>query len=85
MKNQNFTAGLLLSILGVVLLLRNFDLLNINWNVVLKFWPLLLIYLGLATLYGNKKTWVVPIAMLFITLVSIALYWLFKESAGLIV
>jgi hypothetical protein len=85
MKNQNFTAGLLLSILGVVLLLRNFDLLNINWNVVLKFWPLLLIYLGLATLYGNKKTWVVPIAMLFITLVSILLYWLFKESAGLIV
>jgi hypothetical protein len=85
MKNQNFTAGLLLSILGVVLLLRNFDLLNINWNVVLKFWPLLLIYLGLATLYGNKKTWVVPIAMLFITLVSIALYWLFKESGGLIV
>jgi hypothetical protein len=75
MKNQNFTAGLLLSILGVVLLLRNFDLLNINWNVVLKFWPLLLIYLGLATLYGNKKTWVVPIAMLFITLVSIVLYW----------
>jgi hypothetical protein len=53
--------------------------------VVLKFWPLLLIYLGLATLYGNKKTWVVPIAMLFITLVSIALYWLFKESGGLIV
>ena len=85
MKNQNFTAGLLLSILGVVLLLRNFNLLNINWNVVLKFWPLLLIYLGLATLYGNKKTWVVPIAMLFITLVSIALYWLFKESGGLIV
>lgn len=85
MKNQNFTAGLLLSILGVVLLLRNFDLLNINWNVVLKFWPLLLIYLGLATLYGNKKTWVVPIAMLFITLVSIVLYWLFKESAELIV
>jgi hypothetical protein len=85
MKNQNFTAGLLLSILGVVLLLRNFNLLNINWNVVLKFWPLLLIYLGLATLYGNKKTWVVPIAMIFITFVSIILYWLFKESAGLIV
>ena len=85
MKKQNFTAGLLLSILGVVLLLRNFDLLNINWNVVLKFWPLLLIYLGLATLYGNKKTWVVPIAMLFITLVSIVLYFLFKESGGLIV
>lgn len=85
MKNQNFTAGLLLSILGVVLLLRNFDLLDINWNVIIKFWPLLLIYLGLATIYGNKKTWVVPIAMLFITLVSIVLYWLFKETSGLIV
>lgn len=85
MKNQNFTAGVILSLLGIVLLLRNFDLLDINWNVVLKFWPLLLVYLGLATIYGNKKTWVVPIAMLFITLVSIVLYWIFKESGGLIV
>jgi hypothetical protein len=82
MKNQNFTAGLILSILGVILLLRNFDLLDIDWGVIIKFWPLLLIYAGLATLYGNKKTWMVPLAMLMITILAVLLYFIFKEEGG---
>jgi hypothetical protein len=80
MKNQNFTAGLILSILGVILLLRNFDLLDIDWEIIIKFWPLLLIYAGLATLYGNKKTWMVPLAMLMITILAVLLYFIFKEQ-----
>jgi hypothetical protein len=84
MKNQNFTAGLILTILGSILLLRNFDLLNLDWDEIIKFWPLLLIYAGLATLYGNKKTWLVPLAMIGITLLSIMLYMLFREN-GIVV
>lgn len=80
MKNQNFTAGLILCILGGLLLMHNFNLFNLNWSTIIKFWPLLLIYAGLVTLYGNKKTWLVPIAMLGITLVSIILYLVFNQE-----
>jgi hypothetical protein len=82
MKNQNFTAGLIFTLLGVILLLRNFDLLDLDWDVIIKFWPLLLIYAGLATIYGNRKTWMVPLAMLLITVLAILLYFLFKDQAG---
>jgi len=84
MKNQNFTAGLILTILGLILLLRNFNLLDLDWEVIFKFWPLLLIYAGLATIYGNKKTWLVPIAMLGVTILSILLYFLFKDTPNFI-
>ncbi len=84
MKNQNFTTGLILTLLGAVLLLRNFDLLNFDWEVLFKFWPLLLIYAGLATIYGNKKTWLVPIAMLSVTVLAILLYYLFKDTDSII-
>jgi hypothetical protein len=79
MKNQNFTAGLILTLLGIILLLRNFDYLDIDWEVILKFWPLLLIYAGLATIYGNRKTWMVPVAMVLITILSVMLYYVFKD------
>lgn len=81
MKNQNFTAGLILTLLGIILLLRNFDYLDIDWEVILKFWPLLLIYAGLATIYGNRKTWMVPVAMVLITILSVLLYLAFKDAS----
>jgi len=84
MKNQNFTAGLMLTILGSILLLRNFDLLDLDWEVLFKFWPLLLIYAGLATIYGNKKTWLIPIAMITVTVVAINLYYVFKDNASFV-
>lgn len=84
MKNQNFTAGLMLTILGVILLMRNFDLLDLDWEVLFKFWPLLLIYAGLATIYGNKKTWLIPIAMVAVTVLAIILYYVFKDTPSFV-
>lgn len=84
MKNQNFTAGLILTILGAILLLRNFDLFDVDWDVLFKFWPLLLIYAGLAIIYGNKKTWMVPIAMIGITVLAVLLYFAFKDTTSFI-
>jgi Na+-translocating ferredoxin:NAD+ oxidoreductase RnfD subunit len=84
MKNQNFTAGLMLTILGAILLLRNFDLLNFDWEVLFQFWPLLLIYAGLATIYGNKKTWLIPIAMIGVTVLAILIYFVFRDTSSFI-
>lgn len=80
MKNKNFTAGIILSILGILLLLKNFDLLYLDWDTIFKFWPLLLIYAGLASIYGNKKTWLIPLAMGLITIIAFVLWLGFKDS-----
>lgn len=80
MKNKNFTAGIILSVLGILLLLKNFDLMNLDWDTIFKFWPLLLIYAGLASIYSNKKTWLIPLAMGVITIIAIILWLGFKDS-----
>jgi len=80
MKNKNFTAGIILSVLGILLLLKNFGLMNLDWDTIFKFWPLLLIYAGLASIYSNKKTWLIPLAMGVITIIAIILWLGFKDS-----
>ena len=77
MKNQNAIAGIILLTAGVLLLLHNFNLLDLKWHVIIKFWPLVLIYGGLATMYNQKKGWIIPLIMLLVTLIAILLYWTF--------
>lgn len=83
MKNSNFTAGAILVLLGLLLLMRNFGLLDINWDLVMNFWPLLLIYAGMAILNNNRKNWMMLLTMGLITILAIILYYLFKDQAGL--
>lgn len=79
MNNSNYTFGMILMLAGGLLLLNNFDLLHINLHEVLKFWPLLLIYTGLALLVKNQKGWAMLLAMLIITAISVGLYVFFKK------
>lgn len=83
MKNSNFTAGAILVLLGLLLLMRNFGLLDINWDLVMNFWPLLLIYAGMAILNNNRKNWLMLLTMGLITILAVILYYLFKDQAGL--
>jgi len=59
-KTGNITSGLFLIILGGILLLNTFGLLP--WNVwggffitMLKFWPILLIFIGIRIVFGSNK------------------------------
>ena len=79
MKNPNNTLGLILVIAGALLLLNNFDLLQINVRELIKFWPLLLVYSGLVLLAGNKKGWAVSLAMVAITIIFVIVYFVFKN------
>ena len=83
MKNSNFTAGAILVLLGLLLLMRNFGLLDINWDLVMNFWPLLLIYAGMAILNNNRKNWLMLLTMGLITILAVILYYLFKDQAGM--
>lgn len=85
MKNPNNTLGFILVIAGVLLLLNNFDLLQINIREMIKFWPLLLVYSGLVLLAGNKKGYAVSLAMVSITVVFIIVYFIFRDLDAYII
>lgn len=56
-KKESLFWGLIILILGMLFLLRNFGL-EINvWHLLEKYWPLILVYIGLKNiyLYAKKK------------------------------
>ena len=53
-RQQSYTGGLLLIVLGVVFLLNTLDIISLRQ--VLKFWPVLLIALGATMLYQRIRT-----------------------------
>ncbi len=57
-KNQekDTLGALILVAVGIILLLNNFGILPWSvWNVLFKFWPLILISVGLKTAFGEKS------------------------------
>jgi hypothetical protein len=57
MQNSNknyFTAGLLI-LLGIIFLGREFDFLDFHWGDIARFWPILLILIGVNVLLGGKS------------------------------
>ena len=85
MKNPNNTLGFILVIAGALLLLNNFDLLQINIREMIKFWPLLLVYSGLVLLAGNKKGYAVSLSMVAITVIFIIVYFIFRDIDAYII
>lgn len=56
-KKESLFWGLIILILGMLFLLKNFGL-EINvWHLLGKYWPLILVYIGLKNiyLYAKKK------------------------------
>jgi lia operon protein LiaF len=56
-KRESLFWGLIILVLGMLFLLKNFGL-EINvWHLLGKYWPLILIYIGVKNifLYINKK------------------------------
>jgi hypothetical protein len=74
-----------LVIAGALLLLNNFDLLQINIREMIKFWPLLLVYSGLVLLAGSKKGYAVSLAMVSITVIFIIVYFVFRDLDAYII
>lgn len=54
-KRESLFWGLIILVLGMLFLLRNFGL-EINvWHLLGKYWPLILIYIGLKNVYLYLK------------------------------
>lgn len=54
MKKDRLTPGLILVLIGVVILLRNFGLVHFHWTNFLYLWPLLLLIGGVNLLFANN-------------------------------
>jgi Domain of unknown function (DUF5668) len=54
-SNRNYISAAILIVLGVLFLGKEFNLFNIHWGDLFRFWPLLLIGLGLNMLLGGKS------------------------------
>lgn len=51
MRSRDVVWGLILLVLGALLLLGNFGYGGLNWDVVWRLWPGILIYAGLVRIF----------------------------------
>ena len=74
-NNSNIITGFFLVILGVLLLLRNFHLLDFEVFDIFRLWPIALIYAGVEMLPVEQKTkmylQLAVIILFFVALISL--------------
>jgi lia operon protein LiaF len=54
-KKESLFWGLIILILGMLFLLKNFGLEIDVWHLLGKYWPLILVYIGLQNIYLYTK------------------------------
>ena len=62
-RRPGITGPIILISLGVLFLLNNLGFIELNlWDVIMRFWPILLIAIGLDILIGRRSAWGAAIA-----------------------
>jgi len=62
-RRPGITGPIILISLGVLFLLNNLGFIELNlWDVIMRFWPILLIEIGLDILIGRRSAWGAAIA-----------------------
>jgi lia operon protein LiaF len=54
-KKESLFWGFIILVLGVLFLMKNFGLEIDVWHLIVKYWPLILIYIGLKNIYLFTK------------------------------
>ena len=66
-RRPSITWPIILIALGVIFLLNNLGLIELSaWDVVLRFWPVLLIARGLDILIGHRSAWGAALAVVLV-------------------
>ncbi len=67
MRTGRYTLALFLILSGLLLLLDNLGLLRgTAWRTVIRFWPVLLIFLGLEFLLEERFQWILVYLLVFL-------------------
>ncbi len=65
MRLTRFLKGLVIILVGAILLLNNLNILEwAVWPNILKFWPLLLISVGISLIFRKRLSWLGPLVIL---------------------
>ena len=65
MRLTRFLKGLVIILVGAILLLNNLNILEwAVWPNILKFWPLLLISVGISLIFRKRLSWLGPMVIL---------------------
>lgn len=67
-KNNDITLGIILVFIGGLFLLNTLDIIGYNfWNLLFRYWPVVLIIIGINILFkGSRLWWVSPILVISI-------------------
>jgi len=66
-RRPGITGPVILISLGVIFLLNNMGFIDLNlWDVIMRFWPILLIAIGLDILIGRRSAWGAAIAVVVV-------------------
>ena len=72
MKSRNLFLGIIILFIGVVSLLVSLDVINFSWHILWRFWPMVLIFIGVAIL--PLKDWLKAILLLVALAIGVLLY-----------
>jgi hypothetical protein len=66
-RRPSIAGPIILISIGVIFLLNNLDVIELNvWDVIMRFWPILLIAIGLDILIGRRSAWGAAIAVVVV-------------------
>ncbi|MBP6385177.1 MAG: hypothetical protein KA313_06975 [Pseudarcicella sp.] len=83
MKNANLFSGILLLVVGFLFLGLQLDWFQISWYAILKYWPVLLIILGLLMFFGKSdKTSTLLIVILMAIAIPLSLSYKVKNTVS---
>lgn len=69
MKTERIIWGIVLLFLGGILLLQNFNVIDFEWSVIWRFWPVVLILIGANMLFSNSNTAAGSVVSILITVI----------------
>ena len=73
MKSDKIFWGIFLVFIGGIFLLENFDIIDFSWRYVWRFWPVILILIGVNILFKNSKSQTGIIVTAAITVITLGL------------
>jgi hypothetical protein len=66
-RRPSITGPIILISFGVFILLNNLGVIELNaWDIIMRFWPILLVAIGLEILIGRRTAWGAAIAILVV-------------------
>lgn len=72
MKNKNLFLGIVLLCVGIISLLTTLDVFEFRWSIVLRLWPMLLVFAGIMVL--PVKDGLKTVLMLVALAIGVLLY-----------